>query len=173
MPESLATEKKEQSGQKPPRSVGRIAGEVLSGTATAAALVYLSLYVVGYGANSAGLGNGCMDGLMILGIMAYAVPPFYVLGCAIGIHFVGSRGNQTGSFMATLGGVFLGLPVMALLYFYMHVAEDMMLGIEKMILWPLIFLAPAIMATLCFNLTRRYRNEPKEDVDRESNNQKE
>jgi hypothetical protein len=152
-----------QDRQKPPLNLVRIACEILAGAGTAVALAYLSLYVVGYGAKSAGLGEGCMDGLAFLGIMGMVAPPVYVLGCAVGVYFVGRIGDQTGSFWATLGGVFLGLPVMALLYFYIGAAEKYnitMLGIEKIILWPLVFLAAPIGATLCFNLTRRYREPP-------------
>jgi len=141
--------------------MGRIVGEVLAGAATAAALAYLSLYVVGYGAEGAGLGEGCMGGFAILGIMSMVVPPVYLLGCAVGVYFVGRIGNQTGSFLATLGGVFLGLPVIALLCFYMWAVDEYMtLGIEKVIIWPLVFLAAPIGATIGFNLTRRYKEPP-------------
>ena len=160
MDESTNIENKKQRRQKPPRSMGRIAGQIVAGTATAAALAYASLFIVGYGGTIAGLGEGCMDGFIVLAMMVYFVPPAYLLGCAIGVYLVGRIGNQTGSLLATLGGVLLGLPVMAILYFYMHVAEDMMLGIEKIILWPLIFTAPAIIATIAFNQTRRYKKPP-------------
>ncbi len=160
MDEFVNVKNKKKTHQKPPRSLRMIACEILAGAGTAAALAYLSLYVVGYGAKSAGLGEGCMDGLLVLGMMAYVVPPVYILGCAIGVYFVGTRGIQTGSFWATLGGVFLGVPIMALLFFYIGVAEDMILGIEKIILWPLVFLTPSIGATTTFNLTRRYKKPP-------------
>jgi hypothetical protein len=160
MDESINIKNEKKARQKPPRSLRMIACEILAGAATSAAFAYVSLYVVGYGAKSAGLGEGCMDGFLVLGMMVYIVPPVYILGCAIGVYFVGTRGIQTGSFWATLGGVFLGVPVMALLYFYIGVAEYMMLGIEKIILWPLVFLAPSIGATLGFNLTRRYKEPP-------------
>jgi hypothetical protein len=137
--------------------MGRIAAEILTGAVTAAALTYLSLCVVGYRAYMAGLGEGCMDGLVVLAIMFWVVPPVYILGCAIGVYFVGRIGSQTGSFLATLGGSLIALFVMGLLYFYIKVAEDMMLGIEKVVLWPLVFLAAPIMATIGFNLTRRYK----------------
>ena len=160
MDESIAVENEKQAQQKPPRNLVRIACEILTGAATAAAFAYLSLYVVGYGAKSAGWGGGQMDGLAIVGIIGLVVPPVYVLGCAVGVYFVGSRGNQTGSLLATLGGGLLGLFVMVLLYFYIGAAEDMMIGIEKIVLWPLVFLAAPIMATLGFNLTRRYKKPP-------------
>ena len=160
MDESINVENKKQAHQKPPRNLGRIACEILTGGATASALAYSTLYVVGYGAKIAGWGEGCMGGLAVLAIMFYVVPPFYVLGGAIGVYFVGSRGNETGSFLATLGGSLLGLFVMAILYFYIKAAEDMMLGIEKIVLWPLVFIAAPVIATLGFNLTRRYKEPP-------------
>lgn len=161
MDESINVENEKQAQKKPSRNLGRIACEILAGAATAAALAYLSLYVVGYGAKSAGWGKGCMDGLAVLGILGMVVPPVYVLGCAIGVYLVGRIGNQTGSFWATLGGVFLGLPVVALLCFYMWAVDEYMtLGIEKIILWPLVFVAAPIMATLGFNLTLRYKKPP-------------
>ena len=102
-----------------------------------------------------------MGGFGVLAIAVCIVPPVYVLGCAIGVYFVGSRGNQTGSLLATLGGSLLGLPVMAFLYLYIGAAEKYMTsGIEKIVLWPLVFLAAPIMATLGLNLTRRYKKPP-------------
>jgi hypothetical protein len=161
MCEPSNTEDDKKGHRKPPRSLARIGGEVLTGTATAAAFAFSSLYVVGFGAYSAGLGDGCMDGLMVLGIMAYTVPPFYVLGCAIGVYLVGRIGSQTGSFLATLGGAFLGLPVMAVLYVFVWATKQYMtLGAEKIILYPLVFVAAPSTATLCFNLTRRYKEPP-------------
>ncbi|UCE49340.1 MAG: hypothetical protein JSW47_04190 [Phycisphaerales bacterium] len=161
MSDYINVEEGKRNRQKPPRNLGRIACQILTGAGTAAALAYLSLYVVGYGAEIAGLGEGCMDGFLVLGMMAYVVPPFYILGCVVGVYLVGSRGNQTGSFLATLGGVFLGLPVIALLCFYMWAVDEYMtLGIEKIFLWPLVFLAAPAMATICFNLTRRYKQPP-------------
>ena len=160
MDKPVTSENKKQRHPKPPRSLGRIACEILTGAAIGAAFAYASLFVVGYGGTIAGLGEGCMDGFIVLAMMVYFVPPAYLLGCAIGVYLVGRIGNQTGSLLATLGGVLLGLPVMAILYFYMHVAEAMMLGIEKIILWPLIFTAPAIIATIAFNQTRRYKKPP-------------
>ena len=167
---STNVETPKQDRRKPPRSLGRIACEILAGAVTgavtASAFAYLSLYVVGYGTEIAGLGKGCMDGLLIVAIlgmiMVFVAVPFYIVGCTVGVYLVGRIGNQTGSFLATLGGVFLGLPVMVLLVFYIFMAEQysMTLGIQKIILWPLVFLAAPIGAALCFNLTRRYKEPP-------------
>jgi len=101
--------------------------------------------------------------LEIAGIMCLAVPSAYGLGCAVGVYFVGSRGKQTGSLLATLGGSLLGMFVMALLLFYIGAAEKyvVMLGREKIVLWPLAFIAAPSVATLGFNLTRRYEIQEK------------
>ena len=160
MDESINVENEKQNRQKPPRNLGRIACEILAGAATASALAFSSVYVVGYGAVIAGWRESCMGGLAALAIIFYVFPTLYVLGGAVGVYFVGRRGDETGSFLATLGGSLLGLFVMALLYFYLGAAGDMMLGIEKIVLWPLVFLAAPIMATLGFNLTRRYKEPP-------------
>jgi hypothetical protein len=157
MNQSIKVGNKKKARQKPPRNLGRIACEIMAGAAAGAALAFSSLYVVGYGSKFAGLGEGCMDGLFVLAILFYVVPPVYVLGCAIGVYLVGRRGNETGSLLATLGGSLLGVFVIGLLYFYIKAAEDMMFGVEKIILWPLVFIAAPAMATLCFNLTRRYK----------------
>ncbi|MHC4325884.1 MAG: hypothetical protein ACYSUX_16560, partial [Planctomycetota bacterium] len=66
MNESINVKSKKQAHKKPPRNLGRIACEILAGAATAAAFAFVSLFVVGYGATFAGLGEGCMDGLLVL-----------------------------------------------------------------------------------------------------------
>ena len=155
MCEPVNVENKRQNRRKPPRSLGRLAGEILAGTATGFACAVPVTYVIG-----ASVPEGCFAGFVALGYMFFVVPPVYVLATAGGVYFVGRIGNETGSFMATLGGVFLGVPVIALLYLYIDMAGDMMLGIVKIVLWALVFLAAPIMATLCFNLTRRYKEPP-------------
>jgi hypothetical protein len=168
MNEPIDTTNRKQKRQKPPRSLGRIVCEIAAGTATAAtaaALAYSFFYVLGYGVKIAGLAEeGCMGSLplfAIWGLMWLVVPPAYGLGGAVGVYFVGSRGNQTGSFPAILTSSLIGLFVMGLLYFYIRTAEMYLtLGIEKIILWPLVFLAVPIAATLGFNLTRRYKQPP-------------
>jgi hypothetical protein len=139
----------------------------------ASSVAFLPICVVGYGALIPGWRESCMGGLAALAVMCLVVPPAYGLGSAFGVYLVGTRGNQTGSLLATLGGGIVGLGVMALLCFCVGAAAPMMSRIEKIVPWPPVFLAAPVTATLCFNLTRRYRNEPKEDVDREGNNQEE
>ena len=95
-----------------------------------------------------------------LAVFILVLSPLYGLGSAVGVYLVGNRGKQTGSFLATLGRGFLGVFVMVLLGYCASAAGDMMLGIAKIVLWPLVFLASPIMATLGFNLTRRYKKLP-------------
>jgi hypothetical protein len=48
--------------------------------------------------------------------------------------------------------------VMGLLYSYICMAgQYMVLGVEEIVLWPLVFLAAPSMATLGFNWTRRHK----------------
>jgi len=85
------------------------------------------------------------------------VPPLYAFGATFGVYLIGSRGNQTSSFLSTLGGGLVGVPVTVLLYIDGDMAGDMMFGIAKTVLWSFVFLAVPIMATIGFNLTRRYK----------------
>ena len=179
MDESITADKTKQARQKPPLSFVRIAGEVLIGTVmgfaiavpVSYAVTHVMLYVI-YGGPPEDKNLG-LGGFLVFGAMALSFLILYGPATVAGVYLVGSRGKQTGSFLATAGGLFLALPVIALLYLYIDMAEYKTLGIVKTTLLALVFLAPAIMATLCFNLTRRYKNEPKEDVDRESSNQEE
>ena len=154
--ESIAAEKKKQDHLKPPRSLGRIAGEILAGTALGL-VVLLVVYVTGI------VIVGEYEQLATRGFLAVFIlvlSPLYGLSSAVGVYLVGTRGKQTGSFLATLGRGFLGVFVMVLLGFCASSAGDMMLGIAKIVLWPLAFLAAPIFATLGFNLTRRYKKPP-------------
>jgi hypothetical protein len=157
MDESIAADKTKQNRQKPPLSAEKIAGEILAGAVTglvALLVVYGAGIVLFHGY------EGEAAVFLFLGMFIPVSPPLYILGTAVGVYLVGRIGKQTGSFWATLGGVLLGVPVIALLYLYIDMAGDMMLGAVKIVLWALVFLAPAIMATLGFNLTRRYKKPP-------------
>ncbi|MHC5058880.1 MAG: hypothetical protein ACYTKD_29850 [Planctomycetota bacterium] len=166
---SSSVENKKQNRPKPPRSLGRIACEILAGTVTgfvvALLVLCVNLYVIFFvilGATADWLEekNLGLGGLAAAGFILLAFPMLYGPASAVGVYLVGRRGNETGSFLATLGGGFLGLFVMVLVYFYVFAAGNMLLGIEKIVLWPLVFLAAPIMATLGFNLTRRYKQPP-------------
>ena len=156
MSESVNIENKKQSRQKPPLNPVRIIGEILVGTATGFIITLPVVYVL-----VARSGGDCFGvGKLIAAAAGFLiVPPLYAIAAASGVYLVGSRGSQTGSFLTTLGGGLLGVPVTALLYIDVDMAGDMMLGIAKIVLWLLVFLAVPIMATLCFNLTLRYKKQ--------------
>ena len=156
MSESITAEDKGQKPQKPPRSLVRIAGEILAGTTVGFAVAYAVALVTAIPF----VKESCFGPVEAMAVFVLVFPIAYALATASGVYFVGRIGNQTGSFLATAGGVFLGVPVTALLYLYIGAADYMMLGIEKIVLWPLVFLAPPIGATLGFNLTRRYKEPP-------------
>jgi hypothetical protein len=154
MCESINVENKKQNRQKPPLSVGRIIGEILIGTSTGVVIALPIVYVL-----VASSGGDCFGvGKLIAAAAGFLIiPPVYALAAAVGVYLVGSRGNQTGLFLATLGGGLVGVPITVLLYIDVDMVGDMMLGIVKIVLLSLVFLATPIMATLCFNLTRRYK----------------
>ncbi len=169
MDESITPENRKQKRQKPPLSFVRIAGEILVGSVmgfavavpVSYAIAYVFLYVI-LGAppdwpedENLGLAGFLAWGVIVLSFLILCGPVTIV-----GVYLVGSRGKQTGSFLATAGGLFLAAPVIALLYLYIDMAEYKTSGIVKIVLWTLVFLAPPIMATLCFNLTRRYKELP-------------
>jgi MFS family permease len=127
-------ESKNQKPQKPPLSPARVAGEVLAGivgglaAAAAAAVAAFLAFVLWEEGEPSEWGEFAF----FFGILPPVVLITYSLGSAIGVYLVGKRGNQTGSFWATLAGSFLGLP-----------------------------LAP-VAGTIGFNLTRTYKPLPGE-----------
>ncbi len=162
MSESVSVENKEQAPQRPPLSVGRIAGEILAGT------------VVGFAAGLlGGLGflicvlpsataKDCMGGFGALAGAAFFVfPAAYSLTCGVGVYLVGKRGKQTGSFLWTLGCGLAGWLVMMGM-------QGIILDLDQSYL-PLLMallILPPILATLGFNLTRRYKGPPPSHVAR-------
>lgn len=166
MDESIKVENKKQKRQKPPLSFIRIAGEILVGTVmgfaiavpVAYAVAIVMLYAI-YGAPPEDKNLG-LAGFLVFGAMAFSFLILYGPAIVVGVYLVGSRGNQTGSLLATEGGLLLAVPVIILLFIYKDMAEYKTLGIVETILWVLVFLAPAITATICFNLTRRYKQPP-------------
>ena len=161
MDESITAENKEQNRQKPPRSLGRITGEILAGTATgfaAAGVVYVTGVVLVGGRDH----TGSVGQLALLGFLATfvsVVPPFYGLGSAVGVYLVGNMGEQTGSFLPTLGWGFLGGIVMfPMILGAIILSSVLVVGAEVIVAWlfcALVLLTPPIFATLGFNWTRR------------------
>lgn len=170
MDESIKEENKKQIRHKPTLSVARIAGEIIAGEATgatAAAIAYLFFWVVCHVAKGESVGGGSMCDitlwdLVIQGIMVLFVPAVYGLGCSVGVYFVGNRGNQTGSFLATLGFGLIGAFFMLVVCFPMALlSPELIVGVENIVrwaLWVLVSFIPPIFATLGFNLARRYKD---------------
>ena len=157
---------KKKTRQKPPLSVLRIAGEVIAGAVmgfaiavpVAYAVAYVMLYML-YGGPPEDKNLG-LGGFLVFGAMAFSFIILYGPATVVGVYLVGTRGNQTGSFLVTAGGLLLAVPVIVLLFIYKDMAEYKTLGIVETILWALVFLAPSISATICFNLTCRYKKPP-------------
>jgi hypothetical protein len=151
MSESVNIENKKQNRQKPPLSLTRIIGEILAGTALG--LVAL-LFVYIAGIVLVDKGEYAVFGF--LSIFFIFFPPLYVLGSAVGVYLLGTRGNQTGSFQATLGFSFLGGLFMAVvLYLFLIVLTQA----ERILLAPVLLFSP-VLATYGFNLRRRYKEPP-------------
>ena len=94
-------------------------------------------------------------------IFAYVFPPLYGLGSAVGVHLVGNRGNQTGSFLLTLAGGFLGgLLTLLMISIGINLSDELIL-MFFLLFWSLLVLfIPPILATIGFNRTRRYKEPP-------------
>jgi hypothetical protein len=167
MSESINIENKKQNHQKPPLSVVRIIGEILAGTATGL-VVALPLACVTGSLLSGFLRVDEVSGFVALGVLAkfatisaYVFPPLYGLGSTVGVYLVGSRGNQTGSFILTLAGGILG-GLLTLLMFSIRIKfSDELILIVFLLFWSLlVLLIPPILATIGFNRTRRYKKPP-------------
>ena len=104
--------------------------------------------------------EGCFGALVALGPLFLVVPPVYGLGSAVGVYLVGSRGKQTGSFLLTLTCGFSGGLIMQAMLPLANYLSDVLIVILFWLLWPLVLLIPPILATLGFNLTRRYKQPP-------------
>ena len=151
MCESVIIENKKQSRQKPPLSVGRIVGEIFAGLALGIA----SLLLIGIGSLLI-IPNEALAFLFLILFFA-CCPLLYGIGCALGVYLIGSIGKQTGSFSVSLiGGFVVGfiviLPSLSL-FSSRKITVDLIPSL-------LLFLLPPIAATICFNLTRRYKEPP-------------
>lgn len=172
MDESINIAKKKKAHQKPPLSIGRIVGEIITGEvtgSTAAAIAYLFFWVVCNVAKGESVVGGSMCDitlwdLVIMGIMIMVVPAVYGLASAVGVYLVGSRRTQTGLFLATLGfGLIGGFVMLVMLFPVVFLSTALIIGVENIVrwaLWVLVSLIPPIFATLGFNLTRKYKQPP-------------
>lgn len=113
----------------PPLEIERIFGEILVGAAL-------------------GAGGGCSLGFLctISGGMWGCIVPIFVsalIGSSLGIYLIGSIGNQTGSYWATLGGSVLGM------------VGGLLLNDDSIyVSW----VGIVVGGVIGFNLTRRYKS---------------
>ncbi len=156
MCESINVENKKKNRQKPPLSVGRIACEILAGLALGLVALLL-VYIAGI----AFVEKGEYAVFGFLSIFFIFFPPLYVLGGAGGVYLVGTRGKQTGSFLLTLAGGFLGgLLTLLMISIGINLSDELIL-IVFLLFWSLfVLLIPPILATIGFNRTRRYKEPP-------------
>ena len=155
MSESITAEDKKQNRQKPPLSIGRIAGEILAGIGMSFAVMMLVGFVEGI-VLFGGIGDG-ETRIAFMAKLSKVTPAVYGIAAAVGVYLLGSRGNQTGSFLLTLAFGFLaGLLKLAILPLA-KLLPEMLIVILFCSFGPLVLFVPPIAATLGFNLTRRYK----------------
>ena len=147
MDESINAANKKKVHQKPPLSVIRIVCEVLIGAGVgflaglAGAVVRLVLFPIA--------STDCFGGNVIVTLF-FTFLWVYGPASAVIVYLIGSTGKQTGSFLATLAcGVLGGLGALVLL----------LSGMPVVAMDADLFISP-ILATLGFNLTRRYKEPP-------------
>lgn len=138
-PRLLDFEIKKQKVVRTPFNLGRVAGEILGGIGTG--------IIVGFGGIFIGSvfrppENDDLGG----GVLGFVIA--YPIGSAIGVNIVGNKGNETGSFGATLGGGILGA-VVGIGTFFADIPQ-------------ISLLCPPIGSAIGFNMTRRYRTPPVE-----------
>ncbi len=177
MGESIDVENRKQTHQKPPLSRRRIAGEILAGLAVAVPVLFVPGYVLLRAIPGEPGEHAIGTAALIIVFVSLAFPMLYGPASAIGVYVVGSRGEQTGSFLLTLVGGFLGGFVMLITLFGTMVLSGMVLDIigvkelnvgpestsERVVRWAcgaLVFLTAPIIATIGFNRTRRYKEPP-------------
>jgi hypothetical protein len=161
MSESINVENKKQTHQKPPLSLARIACEILAGAVAGFAVAFPLTYVTGI--VLAGKGKGEYAGVGFMAMFLLVFPPLYGLASAVGVYLVGKIGKQTGSFLLTLVGGLLGgligyLAVLPVLFLSDVKLEAELWALMKLLLF--LLLIPPSLATLGFNLRRRYKEPP-------------
>ena len=158
MSESINVENKKQNHQKPPRSVARIASEILAGTATGLAVALPVAYVTEIVLVDTKAHFVAFE-FLVMFVIVFTL--LYGLASAVGVYLLGKIGKQTGSFLLTLAGGFLGGLVMLVMLTPAYLLSGVLIvGVEKIVLWTLwvlILLSPPIFATIGFNLRRRYK----------------
>jgi len=142
-------EYEEQESGKPQLNAIRIGGEFLAGgvAGISAALVPVPvMYKIFRDKEAEGAHVGIYWGCTL------AIT--YPLANTLGVYLVGNIGDESGSFLATLAGSYIGELVGGLLFLQV-------MGSEGDVHWLHIikpFLAAPIGATIAFNLTRKYKS---------------
>jgi len=158
MSESINVENKKQNHLKPPRSVGRIACEILAGTTTGLAVALPVAYVTDIVLVDT-KSHFVEFEFLVMFVIVFTL--LYGLASAVGVYLVGNIGKQTGSFLLTLGCGFLGGLVMLVMLPVLFVLSGVLIvGVERIVLWTLgvlVLLIPPIIATIVFNLRRRHK----------------
>jgi hypothetical protein len=128
----------------------RIATELIAGYGGGVVVGYagfLTGALLGYALN---LGEDAIEkSTWIGGFMGVA------LGSTVGVHYIGNRGNETGSFKVTLAGSVSGLGVVGIPMLIIGVEFEKQKPIPPQY-GIIVGAAPAVGATIGFNLTRRY-----------------
>ncbi|UCF15197.1 MAG: hypothetical protein JSW59_17460 [Phycisphaerales bacterium] len=155
MYEPITVENNEQRPQKPPLSFVRIACQIVTGAgvglavALAVACLRRTVFTIAY--------TECFRLPSALGTFVFVFLAVYGVAIGVGVYLVGTVGDETGSFLLTLGCGLVGGPVIIGVlnalrsdWFYWVASA----GCASV---PLLLLIPPLMVTLCFNLTRRYK----------------
>jgi hypothetical protein len=157
MDESITAENEKHARQKPPPSVGRIAGEILAGAGVGLAVALPLACVTAilfHEEDCFGIGKV----VSALAIFISVFPMVYGPASAIGVYLVGNRDDETGSFLLTLGCGFAGGLAIRGMLNALH--SDWLYWVPDVPGWafvlPVLLILP-LMTTCAFNLTRRYK----------------
>lgn len=142
-------ENEEREDGKPNLNAIRIGGEFLAG-GVAGITAALAPVPVMYKIFRDKEAEGASVGIYLGCTLAITYP----LGNALGVYLVGNIGDESGSFLATLAGSYIGELVGAVLFMQVMGSEGDMHWLH--VIKP--FLAAPIGATIAFNLTRKYKS---------------
>ena len=139
--EEIQLESKEKKVEKPPLNGLRIQKEIICGAGGGFAI---GLFIGGAAILIARYNDG---------ISLFPVNIGYTLGSAFGVYKVGNTSNETGSFLATLGGSTTGL--------ILGMVIGSAIKTQSCYFWDAVLLtnivASPLCATVAFNMTRRYK----------------
>jgi len=163
MDESITAEDKKRARQKPPLDAGRIAGEIVAGTATGLVALPLAFVAARLFVAAHLYEDDCMGiGRFFSGFVVFfsVFPIVYGPASAIGVYVVGNSADDTGSFLLTLGCGFAGGFATLGMALLVHSSFYWSYWFPRVSFWvfvPLASLILPLMTTCAFNLTRRYK----------------